>query len=49
MQTRKCHAEADANRIHTKNNMSPSPLVGGGLGDTIRTTLDFDTKLKYVT
>ena len=35
MQTRKCHADADANanadvnRIRTKNNMSPSPLVGG--------------------
>ena len=32
MQTRKCHAAADtnanANRIRTKKNMSPSPLVG---------------------
>ena len=29
MQTRKCHTDADANRIRTKNNMmSPSPSVG---------------------
>ena len=32
MQTKMCHAEADtnadANRISTKNNMSPSPSVG---------------------
>ena len=32
MQTRKCHThadtDADANRIRTKNNMPPSPLVG---------------------
>ena len=32
VQTRKCHADAnanaDANRMHTKNNMSPSPSVG---------------------
>ena len=30
MQTRKCHADAnaDANRIRTKNSMSPSPSVG---------------------
>ena len=30
MQTRKCHtdANADTNRVRTKNNMSPSPSVG---------------------
>ena len=28
MQTRKCHADANANGIRTKNNMPPSPSVG---------------------
>ena len=28
MQTRKCRADTNADRIRTKNNMSPSPSVG---------------------
>ena len=46
VQTRKSHANADANadanRIHTKNNMSPSPSVG----DIIPNVTSLQTWLK---
>ena len=43
MQTKNCHADADADGgICTKNNMSPSPSVegGGGMGGSFETTVN---------
>ena len=49
MQATKCHADADANRIRTKNNMSPSPSVGDIISANSDSRNDKDAEKFYVT